>query len=373
MKKLMFILLMLILANSVSALSADNFVVESSFNVNDSFRDNLYVISDDLVVQEDVLGDLYALSGNILLNGTINDDFVGLTENALIIGNIGGDLRFIGGDLVVSGTVFKEVLTFAESVVFEESADVGGTVWINALRINLNGNYDGSVKIDGENVVLNGVFSDDVYVNARYLSVDENSLFLGDVYLSDNLVIDNSLVKGDVYNFTYEGFLSDFSKYTFGIFEWFLTLVTIFVTGVVFLLVSRDFSSRLNVTLMQRPLYSFLIGLASIILIPVVGFALLFSVVGLPLSFILFAVYGILFLLSGVVGAWYLGGLLIRLFTSEDYKYVKMFLGSIIFMVVILIPILGVLIWVILSIMAFGSFIRNFYGKDKPKRRKKKK
>ena len=143
------------------------------------------------------------------------------------------------------------------------------------------------------------------------------------------------------------------------------------IVGFVFLAVPKEYAKRVEITSMQRPFHSFVVGLIAAVLSPLAIFVLLWTVIGIPLGVILSMAYLGLVILSMPVGAWFLGDMILKVFDMDVYKYMKLVLGAIAFVLIGLIPVVGPIILLITSIIGFGAMVRNFYGKDKPKRRTK--
>ena len=373
MKKFIFVLMFILLSVQVSAVgnlvdTGDNIVV------NQTKIENGYYIANSVDLLSGVKGDVHAVSSYFKSQNVIDEDLNVLASKVDIYGVVGDDARVVSSELFLDNVVFGDLVVFVSKYDSGSNAQVGDTAYISGDYVILKGRYDGDVYISANKVYVDAVVAGDLFVDASFLEVASSSILLGDAELTDNLKINESLVDGAITFIPRKAWGEDFEGVSFSVGDWFLTLVTIFVTGLAFLLVGKEYSKKVDTTLMRRPFYSFLLGLAVLILMPVVAVILLLTLVGSTLGLILFAAYVAMLLLSASIGAWYMGGLFMSIFNMEDYKYLKFAVGCVLFMLIALIPVIGPIVVVVASIMGMGAFFRNFYGKDraKPKNRQNK-
>ncbi|MCF7866440.1 hypothetical protein K9L67_01410 [Candidatus Woesearchaeota archaeon] len=372
MKKFIFILMLVLLSVSVAATSPSNFVLGDLVVVNQTKLDNMYYLSNSVSLLSDVKGDVYAVSSYFNSESVVDEDLSVLSGDADIYGVVGGDARIMSGDLFLGGFVFGDLVAFVSKYDSSKETHIGDNSYLNSDYVILKGKYDGDVYIKANVVYVDALVSGDLFVDSSRLDVANSSLLLGDVELTDNLDLNESLVEGGVSYVARKDWGENYKGISFSVGDWLLALATIFITGLAFLLIGRDYSMRVDVTLSRRPFYSFMLGLGTLILMPLVAIVLLMTVVGSILGFIVLALYVAMLLLSASIGAWYMGNLFLSMFNMAAYKYLKLGVGCVLFMFILLIPILGPLVVVVTSIIGLGAFFRNFYGRDKPKPKRRK-
>lgn len=376
MKKTIFLIIMIILM-STSVLAMDSQItVDNNIDLQQLQLGNKYLVGDRILVNTDVTGDLFGMGSYLLINGTISEDLNIMGSKIDLLGTIGGDSRIIGSEIFVDGVIFKEALLIGQMIVLEKNTKIGNDAYLMGNVIKVNGEFSKDVFIEGENVYFNGLVNGDLKLKASSLELGPDTLIVGNLKITDNLEFNKTLVTGKITKITQEEWNSQEKESQPSFLDYVIGFVMILILGLAFILIPKEYSKSVRVTSGQRPFHSFIIGLITIVVIPLVIFVLLMTVVGMPLGILLGLIYIGLLILAIPVGASFLGGLILGIFRLSS-KYSKIVLGSIIFVALTLVPIAGSIIILISGIIGFGAMFRNFYGRDKPikpiRRKKKKK
>src|SRR5438445_6627542 len=88
--------------------------------------------------------------------------------------------------------------------------------------------------------------------------------------------------------------------------SWF-RFFSLLILGAVFLSISRVWTDRVAATMARQPGLSAAAGIAGAIVVPVVSVVLMVTVIGIPLAFLLLALYAVALLLAGVFVAYLTG------------------------------------------------------------------
>jgi hypothetical protein len=117
-------------------------------------------------------------------------------------------------------------------------------------------------------------------------------------------------------------------------------------------------AQRVSTIITGKPWLSLLTGLIGLLLVPFVVVFLFVTVVGLPLAFILLALYVVALLLSGVFVAHLVGGwLLTRLPRPQASPYARIALGAFVVAFCAALPGIGVLLRLVILLVGFGALV----------------
>jgi hypothetical protein len=81
---------------------------------------------------------------------------------------------------------------------------------------------------------------------------------------------------------------------------WLFRFFSLLIPGAVFLSISRVWTDRVAATMARQPGLSAAVGIAGVIVVPVVSVVLMITVIGIPLALLLLALHGVALLLAGV-------------------------------------------------------------------------
>jgi len=162
----LFILLTITIVSPAYAFdgrSGDKIVIQAGDVVND----DLYIGSNEFVLDGTVNGDLVAVAQTVTVNGTVNGDLMTAAQTVVVNGTVTGDIRMagsvlfvgekarIGGDILGAGyslevrkgsTVGRDVVYAGGQILL--GADVARNVTAATSSMEIDGNVGGDVKAD---------------------------------------------------------------------------------------------------------------------------------------------------------------------------------------------------------------------------------
>ena len=368
-KLLLMIIMLLVMSGAVYAANDVNF--NENVLVNTTHIGNLYAKGSSIDVSANVTGDLLAMGSDIKSTGLINNDVTLAGLNIVLNDVVGGALRAAGNSISVNSSVFGDLVLVGMEINVHNDTLVGGNTYLVGSIINVKGTHTGDMIIKGSVANIDAEIDGNAEIVASQISWGKNAKINGNLTISDNLVVADNVVKENISEVPYSDLIlgSGYSGKNF----WNIVLfgVMILVLGLVFELLFKKYKKAVVVTVTQRPWISVLLGLAALILTPIIAVLLLITAVGVPLGIILLLVYGIGIILALAVGAMYLGAVAFRTFSREGDTISAFVLGVILFLVLPVIPVIGGLIVFIAVLMGLGSLTRNLFGSDKPKKIRK--
>ncbi|MEG0476023.1 MAG: hypothetical protein RR548_10025, partial [Carnobacterium sp.] len=99
-------------------------------------------------------------------------------------------------------------------------------------------------------------------------------------------------------------------------------------------------------------------GALAVVLIPIVSILLMITVIGIPLSFILLALYGVAFYVSKIIFSVFIGFWFQKRFNWSNARAFWLFLlGLIILSILGAIPIIGMIVGLVIAFFGMGSIV----------------
>jgi hypothetical protein len=139
---------------------------------------------------------------------------------------------------------------------------------------------------------------------------------------------------------------------------WVYRFVSLLVLGSAFLLLSQVWTDRVAEMITLRPGASILTGLVGLIIVPIVCLPILITLVGAPLALLLLAIYSVVWLLSGVFIAYWLGQwLLARSGRPEASPFARLAMGALVLTFFSALPWVGWLVRCVVLMLGFGALV----------------
>ncbi len=261
---------------------------------------------------ETVADDLEAFGGTVIVRGTVDGDVSAVGGTVLVAptGVVTGDLSGAAGAVTVEGRVEGVTQVAAGSFVLREGGVLVGDAEIGAGEALIDGTVEGSLSVDAETVVVGSgatVGGDLLYDAAEF--TNEGASVAGDVRAAD---LDFGGVDTDVTLFAVPSWLS--VAYT---------VLVHLALGVVLLAVVPRFVSEVGEFGLARTARSGGLGLATLVLGPVLLVLVAITLIGIPLALLGAVAYGVLLWVGLVLGAYVLGTWGVRALDRADAEYAR--------------------------------------------------
>ena len=247
------------------------------------------------------------------------DDQVVLTGELLVPeGATVGTAVIFNGDATIDGAATESV------AVFNGDVEITGTVG------------DDVVAFNGRVIVRSGAEVNGDIASRRTPRIEEGARVRGEI-------------KGISGRFDFEG-LGWVGRYVW----WFGYTISTLILGLVLLLFLPGIDAPLADASRRRLGASFGFGAATFFLLPIAAVLLLVVVVAIPLGLFLLLALALLYTLGYVAGAHALGR---RLVNPPGSRFVAFLVGWMILRGIGLIPFLGGLVWLLVSIAGLGALV----------------
>ena len=339
----------------------DIFSAGQNVDVDGTVKGDAFVAGGDVSMTGVIEDSVYTAGGDLRLRGDVANDLIAAGGDVQTDGHIGDNLVLAGGDVRVASEVGGRAIVAGGNVRLENAAVIHGDAWLAGGNVSLDGDVGGGARLTGGQIVIRGHVAGDVRARGQDVRVASDARIDGNLsVLGPNKpqIEDGAVISGTTdYQETERG--PNWAR-TAIIGVILVTLVIyffLFLVGLLIILICPGFVVRNREILATQGLAGFGIGALIVIVMPMILFALLFTVVGIPFAVLGFLLYCAALMLSIP----FVGTTLAHRFAGR--KDMKVTRGRLIlayagillvFWILGLIPFLGGLIWTLLSMLGLG-------------------
>lgn len=278
----------------------------------DVVEEDLYAVGGRTIVEGTVRGDLIVAGGELLISGTVEGNVLGLVAGTArvtetgrvggsvrlaavrleVSGSVGGDVASLAGEARVDGRVARDVLVIGGEAAV--GAEVGRDLRAQVWRLAVDGSIARKVvaRVDDLAVGPAARVGDDVTFKAS----DE-------VEVAPGAEIGGRLIRRTV-------IAPVWARAVTRAFAW-LSLLGLVVSGVVLIWLFRGTATRAPQIAGSRPGRAAVVGLAVLLVPPLLTLGLFLSLVGLPLAILLLLAWLAAVVLGPIPALAWLGGRLL--------------------------------------------------------------
>lgn len=284
---------------------------------------------------ETVRGDLTATAGVVVIRGTVDGDLSAFTGTLLITGTVTGDVEAVAGSIQIDG----------------RTGSVEATA--GAITLGPTGVIDGDATLNGGAVLLDGRIAADTRVVARDLTIGPDAVLEGGLLYDADRVTLNGSITGPVRQADLDGMTiaSDTSPLT--TLAWFLVRL---VVAAALIAAFPAFADRLRETVAGDPVRLGIYGLGALIAFPIFLLFLIFLLIGIPIAIMALFLAVPLVWVATLYAAYLLGTWVTDRVDLGDWRWTPLITGMALWLLVGLIPVLGVLAKALLTLPVLGAF-----------------
>jgi|GEM_PF-668890 len=374
---------------SASALILD---AGESVNIKDKVEGDAYLAGQTVRIQEKIEGDAIIAGSVVDMDAPITQDAIIAGDKITINQEIGDDIRVAGSTVIIKGNVKGDVVAFAETLIIDKDATISGSVLAFVSKFQLDGIVNGNINIASVASSITGTVLGDAnirtadfnlegtlagkteFVAEQSVTITESATFRNTVnygYITE-LNLSPNLAEGVVANFDSKLLKPKTTRQDImnNMFSGMLVF-RIFSAALVILLLAwlaGKFISRATKSLQSSKDFrkAFFYGLA-LFFIPISIIILLFvSVIGIPVALFVTLIYLSMIFFSQSITSFIIANWLNHKYDLKQGK-VQIFLVALgVYILIYLlqfIPIIGIVIGLLLTYIAFGSLIIEYRKK----------
>ncbi len=311
---------------------------------------NLHVIGSVVTVNSATQGDLLAAGGIVKITGNVQDDLFVVGGRVDIDAPVGKNVHVLGGSVGLNKTISGDLVA------------AGGLIQLTGQATG-----DGDLSIAAKDVVINGTVTGNVSIMAsRSLSFGPQSHVTGKItYKGPEEAVVSAGAKVNAINFTKvnKRYAQQGGIVGLLIISSIFKFIMLLVAGLVLAWLIPAKVSAVVKQAMDKPAHSFGIGLLVLILAPIVGLILFFTVIGFYLGVIVFLAYGLFIVASSILMLFYIGKLAWSWYdkNATTNRWRDLGVGAVIALLLGLIPILGWILLTILWLITLGALKMYWY------------
>lgn len=334
---------------------------------------DLYVLAERALLSGTSTDDVYAAGTFVGVDGVVGADLAAAGGNVRLEGTVVGDARLVAGKVTIVGEIEEDLVVFAGSVVFEDSARIGGDLLIYAEEVQYAGVTVGAAELRGRAVTLNGAFTEDVQVYvSESLGLLDDAALAGDLAYKaprEAFVADGASVSGEIVQTIETHAMPSPATPIVGLFF----QVCMYVLGALFVVWLFPAHMRTFTThaIGRRSGMLALKGFALVFAMPVIAIVLLVTVLGALVGGVLLSGY-LTMLASAFLVAPVLVGTILAEWLGKRDEHLRVgwvVLGSVVFSLFTLVPVLGWIVRLLIVCVAFGALITLIFERVWPGRK----
>jgi hypothetical protein len=324
---------------------------------------NLYTAGGNVTVNSETKGDLYAAGGVITVDGAIEQDGVVAGGTVFINSKVGGDVRVAGGTVTINADIAGDVVAAGGTLIISERAKIGGDLIMAGGTVTLSAPVSGRVLATGGQLTLDGAVTGAVMIkSARMVTFGPRANIAGAVTVTgeqEPIVREGAKVGNINYTRSMQAATAGHVARVLvvGSLVWVLASI---LTALVFAWLAPRRVENFVGMVHKKFLVNAAIGLAALVVTPIVVIALLFLLVGYQLAFLLLVSYVFALSVSWVLAVLWTGAQVYRLArkqTAVSMGWQVAVVGGLVFTLIRLIPVVGALACFVILMASFGGLL----------------
>jgi hypothetical protein len=319
-----------------------------------------------VAIHADVAGNADAAGAEVTVDGDVGGARLA-GGSVTLTGNVAGDALIGGGVVTVTSSVGGSLKVGGGQVSIGPQAVIAGPTRIGGGTITFDGRAEGGARLTGGSVRVNGSVTGDLVVEGGRIIIGPTAVVSGNVVvrsLNEPTVDPSANIAGTVRleapSTWWDRAMFESWPFRFGLAAF--LAASALITGIVLMVLGRGTFEDATTLARLKVVSSFLIGLVSLILLPIVAIALMATVAGIPAGLALLFAIPILVVVSYAVAATGLADLIFnrpRAPRVAVRTVIFLIVGSILLGLISLIPVAGPIIILVLLIVGAGAFLRS--------------
>jgi cytoskeletal protein CcmA (bactofilin family) len=346
-------------------------------------KENVAVAEDEIIdgnfirfgntvdIKGSVRGDVMVATNSLTISGPVAGDVVALANSVKITGSVLGSVRILANTVEIENEIGHNLWVAGNTLKLSDKSKVGWDVYATAANLEIKGPIAGRVFGSGDSIVIGSEIAKDVNltVPAGQITLEPNANLKGN--LTYEAAKDNQLIlkegakvagqteKKSLSSSPMAGWENNFNKVF--IFLKIVSFFSLLVVGLVLLTFLPKPILEIEAEMLKRPWPSFGWGFVFLVSVPFIVLLLLITLIGWPLALIILAFYLILIYLAKLIAGFTLGLTVVNYLNPEKkYKgnlFWPLLVGSIIFLILSLLPVFGGLVKFLLILWGLGATV----------------
>ena len=327
------------------------------------YKNEQLIIDDDIIIDKDINSSSLIIGSSIEVDNKIAGSGIILGNNINLNSNI--DYLFtLGTNITYSGST-TDALLIGSKIVLNESSNISRDITILAKDAEISGSINRNITIYATNVTIKDAqIAGNVKIEAQNIKLEANAAIIGELLYNDDAKITISDVASIGNTKTYtsskhhpETFLDKAKACAIG-------MVNILVIFALLAFFSPKLFNKID-DKKKDIIKNIGLGFIFLLLLPIIILLLIITVFGLSLGIILIAIYLLLVYLANMITGYIIGSFIWdKLIKKEKRIYLTGVIGILILYLLKLIPIIGIIVTIISTMIGVGTII-SLYNRKK--------
>ncbi len=312
---------------------------------------NFYAAGSNITVDGTVTGDVICAGQTVNINGTIEGDVICAGQSINIDGAVNGSVRVAGNSVNINGQIARNVMAFGAAVNLGTEASVGWDMLIGAATGEIRGKVSRDLYGGVASATIAGEIGKDVRLKIDNKKSDKSGLIImdgaiigGSVVYTDRTeasIASSAVIAGEItHNLPKVRKEKTITAWGWG------RLYSIFsalVVGLVLISLWHKQIKKLTDKMLDKVGPSIGWGVIVMFLTPIIAILLLITLIGMPLAFILIGVWLIALFISKILVGILIGRELLKRFweKKKDSLLLAMVIGIVITWIIFSLPVIG--------------------------------
>ena len=333
---------------------------------NEIISADYFAASETVTLSGEVEGDAYIGGGDLLVVG----------GNVTLDGEVGQNVRVLGGTVNISGKVGRNVSLAGGNISLAKNAEIAGNLVGAVGNLDYLGFVKGNLELVGQYLNLNGRVDRNVEAKVGSLTLGDNAQIGGNLSYASKTEANfapNAQIAGVVTYKQTDGYpfsaLSEKNSQQAAQRIWggvrkgfsLVSFITAFLIGFIVLRLFPRRMLTMTEIFAHAPGKSLAIGFLTLVVIPIISLLLAFTIIGLPLSFIMMTVWVIIIYFTKITLAFYLGRLLLLKIGFGRRGGWALLLGLFIYFIAGGLPFIGLLLKLLVLFAGTGAIVTDIY------------
>jgi hypothetical protein len=335
------------LNTSVSALEI---IAEEDVLITTEQTSDIVIAWGEVNIQSTLHQDAIIAGWDLLINAPILQDLIFAGWDVSINEEVKDDIRWIGWNITIDSNVAGDVILAAWDIRIKKGVTIWGDLIIAAGKATIDWDVLWKFKFAWGELKLNGTIWGDaqIYVDKfKSASGSNASIWWNLDYRSElkNEILE-SITKGSI-NYKEAIWEKQFKKdIKESIMSYIIVkILFIFIFSTVLFFFFQKFYKRTGKILAEKTGKSFLYGLLTFLLIPILAILFFISVIGVPIGILLVFWFVMLIIFLEVINVTVLTALIINKFPKLNVTYIKVLIILILSIIMAVISGIDIIIW----------------------------
>ena len=299
----------------------------------------------DVLKQDGSYDSTRIIAGNTVTNTADVDGLSIIAGNEVVLSG-SAPYGFYAGNLVtINENIEKDMFVAGNDITIGNEAVIGRDVFIAGNIIKIDTDVTRDLRVGGSRVDISGItIGGDAYIAAEEIIMDEDTIIEGKLTYPDNATVTglNKSNVGSIELIEQQEIVIEYNMVD-RVRDFVVSCIASFVTMAVLFYIIPSAKEKLDNTELTASsiIKRVAIGLAILVVVPMVSLIAMFTGVLTPLAFISFAFYIMSIYLSSLLVYYIVGKLIASNLFKNDNVYLALVTGIVVVKIIKYIPVIG--------------------------------